>query len=91
MDRHEGPVWQLSWSHPTFGSLLASCSYDRKVLIWKETTSTGLPPQANVGGGTQYSIIYEHDRHTSSGKYPFHLSSVFDRIDFSQYGSMGTL
>ncbi|CAF4692735.1 unnamed protein product, partial [Rotaria magnacalcarata] len=26
---HEGPVWQLSWSHPTFGSLLASCSYDR--------------------------------------------------------------
>ena len=66
--RHEGPVWQLSWSHPTFGSLLASCSYDRKVLIWKETTSTGLPPQSNTpGGGTLYTIIYEYERHTSSG------------------------
>ncbi|CAF1059243.1 unnamed protein product [Adineta ricciae] len=63
---HEGPVWQLSWSHPTFGSLLASCSYDRKVLIWKETTSSGLPPQSNTTGGTQYSVIYEYDKHTSS-------------------------
>jgi len=66
---HEGPVWQLSWSHPTFGSLLASCSYDRKVLIWKEVSSTGLPPQSTNtagAGGTQYSVIYEYDRHTSS-------------------------
>ena len=29
--RHEGPVWQVSWAHPMFGNLLASCSYDRKV------------------------------------------------------------
>jgi protein transport protein SEC13 len=33
---HEGPVWQVSWAHPKFGSILASCSYDRRVLIWKE-------------------------------------------------------
>lgn len=34
---HEGAVWQLDWSHPEYGNLLASCSYDRKVIIWKET------------------------------------------------------
>lgn len=33
---HLGPVWQVAWSHPKFGNLLASCSYDRKVIIWKE-------------------------------------------------------
>jgi len=33
---HEGPVWQLAWAHPRFGNLLASCSYDRRVIIWKE-------------------------------------------------------
>jgi len=33
---HDGPVWQLSWAHPKFGSILASCSYDRKVIVWKE-------------------------------------------------------
>ena len=33
---HEGPVWQVAWAHPKFGSILASCSYDRKVVIWRE-------------------------------------------------------
>lgn len=33
---HEGPVWQVAWAHPRFGSILASCSYDRRVVIWRE-------------------------------------------------------
>ncbi|KAL0461663.1 UNVERIFIED_CONTAM: protein transport protein SEC13A [Sesamum latifolium] len=33
---HQGPVWQVAWAHPKFGSALASCSYDGKVIIWKE-------------------------------------------------------
>lgn len=33
---HRGPVWQVAWAHPKFGSLLASCSYDGQVIIWKE-------------------------------------------------------
>jgi protein transport protein SEC13 len=37
---HEGPVWQVCWAHPKFGTLLASCSYDGSVVIQKEL-STG--------------------------------------------------
>lgn len=33
---HEGPVWKVAWAHPQFGSLLATCSYDMKIIIWKE-------------------------------------------------------
>ena len=33
---HTAPVWQVSWAHPKFGSLLASASYDKQVIIWKE-------------------------------------------------------
>ena len=33
---HEGPVWQVAWAHPEFGKILASCSYDRQVFVWKE-------------------------------------------------------
>jgi len=33
---HDGPVWQVAWAHPKFGNILASCSYDRRVCIWKE-------------------------------------------------------
>lgn len=50
---HRGPVWQLAWSHPKFGNLLASCSYDKRVLIWKETNG-------------KWSIFYEHASHDSS-------------------------
>ncbi|KAK4778529.1 hypothetical protein SAY86_006057 [Trapa natans] len=31
-----GPVWQVGWAHPKFGSILASCSYDGLVILWKE-------------------------------------------------------
>lgn len=34
---HEGPVWQVAWSHPKFGVILASCSFDGSVLIHQET------------------------------------------------------
>jgi len=33
---HQGPVWQVAWMHTKFGSMLASCSYDGRVIIWKE-------------------------------------------------------
>lgn len=33
---HEGPVWQVCWAHPKFGSVLASCSFDHRVIVWKE-------------------------------------------------------
>lgn len=34
---HDGPVWQVAWAHPKFGSLLASASFDARVVVWKET------------------------------------------------------
>jgi len=41
---HEGPVWQVCWSHPKFGALLASCSFDRTVRIWKEAAENVWQP-----------------------------------------------
>lgn len=35
---HDGPVWQVAWAHPKFGVLLASCSYDGKVVIQREVS-----------------------------------------------------
>jgi len=36
---HDGPVWMVSWAHPSFGSIVASCSHDHKVIVWKETAA----------------------------------------------------
>lgn len=52
--RHEGPVWQVAWAHPMYGNILASCSYDRKVIIWKEENGT-------------WEKTHEHSGHDSSG------------------------
>ncbi|OMP08030.1 hypothetical protein COLO4_06834 [Corchorus olitorius] len=51
---HQGPVWQVAWAHPKFGSLLASCSYDGHVIIWKE------------GNQNEWSQAYVFDDHKSS-------------------------
>lgn len=54
--RHEGPVWQLAWAHPIYGSVLATCGYDRKVILWKEQDSG-------------WNKIYEYSNHDSSGNH----------------------
>ena len=47
-------MWQVVWAHPKYGSLLASCSYDRQVFVWKE-----------VAPG-QWSVIYTYSSHDGS-------------------------
>lgn len=34
---HTGPVWEIAWAHPRWGTLLASCGYDGLVLVHRET------------------------------------------------------
>ncbi|KAI8044507.1 protein SEC13 homolog [Drosophila gunungcola] len=51
---HQGPVWQVAWAHPKFGNILASCSYDRKVIVWKSTTPR------------DWTRLYEYSNHDSS-------------------------
>lgn len=45
---HQGPVWQVAWAHPKFGSILASCSYDSRVIIWKEGNKPDEWTQAHI-------------------------------------------
>ncbi|TNY21848.1 protein transporter SEC13 [Rhodotorula diobovata] len=56
LQAHDGPVHALAWAHPSFGSILASCSFDGKVLIWKENDS----PHKG------WAKVKEHLLHTAS-------------------------
>ena len=40
---HQGSIWQVDWAHPEFGSIIASCSFDRSVILWdvSNTSSHG--------------------------------------------------
>merc|ERR1712151_11774 len=35
-----GPIWSVAWSHPKYGSVLASCSFDGSILIHREQRSS---------------------------------------------------
>ncbi|CAL5327942.1 unnamed protein product [Camellia sinensis] len=54
---HQGPVWQVAWAHPKLGSILASCSYDGRVIIWKE---------GNRNEWTQAHVFTDHKSSVNS-------------------------
>ncbi|KAG8983765.1 GTPase-activating protein S13 [Tulasnella sp. JGI-2019a] len=62
---HSGPVWQVAWAHPKYGHILASCSYDGKVLIWKEQPQ-GSGPNASHDAAGNWTKIKEYTAHTAS-------------------------
>lgn len=54
---HSGPIYKLSWAHPEFGSVLASCSFDRTIKIWQEEKKTlfGVPTNANGASSSRWA------------------------------------
>ena len=53
---HIGPIYKLSWSHPNFGPILASCGFDKKVNLFK------------IEQNSQLEKLYEYDIHDNSVK-----------------------
>lgn len=53
---HESAVWQLSWADPKYGSLLASASFDKRVLLHQE------------GIDGQWRVVYSFEDNKTSGE-----------------------
>lgn len=39
---HSGSVWKVTWAHPEFGQILATCSLDRTAIIWEEVLDSSI-------------------------------------------------
>ena len=48
---HTGPAYSVSWSHPSYGLLLATGGNDHRAAIWKESSAN------------QWSLVYEYTLH----------------------------
>ncbi|KAL2369887.1 protein transporter SEC13 [Blastomyces gilchristii SLH14081] len=59
---HEGAVWCIAWAHPKFGTILASSSYDGKVLIWREQA----PSTASASTASTWTKVFDFSLHTAS-------------------------
>ena len=58
---HEGPVWQAAWAHPQFGTLLATCGYDARVMVFREAAPT-------TGASSNWVRVFVYEKNKSSGK-----------------------
>ena len=55
---HNGSIWKVDWAHPQFGQVLASCSFDRTVLIWEESSApASVPPPSSIKSITNTSNV----------------------------------
>jgi len=44
---HYGPIWKIKWAHDTLGSVIATCSFDKKVMVFEENIITVVDEQGN--------------------------------------------
>lgn len=56
---HSGSVWRVTWAHPEFGQVLASCSYDRMAAIWEEVAGSTTPCQKRQGHWTKRATLVD--------------------------------
>ena len=59
---HKGPIRKLAWAHPQFGSIIASCSDDHKVIIWKEEVPHCIASRPWHASGITPDLIAARDR-----------------------------
>lgn len=84
LQNHTGPVWSLSWSHPKYGSLLASASFDGSVLIHHEvrpqewTLIYGQTPSNNPNNTSTNASSSVNNQNSSTATPTLHESSVND-------------
>ncbi|XP_064610421.1 LOW QUALITY PROTEIN: nucleoporin SEH1-like [Liolophura sinensis] len=48
---HSGSVWRVTWAHPEFGQVIATCSFDRTAAILEE-----LAGEASLQGGQSHWV-----------------------------------
>jgi WD40 repeat protein len=67
-------VWKVTWAHPEFGQVLATCSFDRSVAIWEELISDGHSGERNQSHWLKKSNLVDSRQSVTDVKFaPKHL------------------
>ncbi|XP_071958701.1 nucleoporin SEH1-like [Antedon mediterranea] len=71
---HGGSVWRVTWCHPEFGQVLASCSFDRTTAIWEEIVGDSTSKQKSQGHWVKRTTFVDSRTSITDVKFaPKHL------------------
>lgn len=57
MQTHSGSVWRVTWAHPEFGQVLASCSFDRTAAVWEEIVGESNDKQRGLSHWVRTTVV----------------------------------
>lgn len=80
---HSGSVWRVTWAHPEFGQVLASCSFDRTAAVWEEIVGESNDKQRGLSHWVSDTVILFPDKRCNHNAntntiflFPFMLISL---------------
>lgn len=50
-------MWRVTWAHPEFGQVLASCSFDRTAAVWEEIVGESNDKQRGLSHWVRTTVV----------------------------------
>uniref|UniRef100_A0AAY4CUE3 Nucleoporin SEH1 n=1 Tax=Denticeps clupeoides TaxID=299321 RepID=A0AAY4CUE3_9TELE len=74
---HSGSVWRVTWAHPEFGQVLASCSFDRTAAVWEEIVGESNDKQRGLSHWIKRTTLVDSRTSVTDVKFaPKHMGLV---------------
>lgn len=70
---HSGSVWKVTWAHPEFGQILATCSLDRTAIVWEEVLDAGASSEKTSHWAKRATLVDSRTSLTDIRFAPKHL------------------
>lgn len=85
----------MAWAHPEFGQIIASCSFDRTVVIWEEAEGMFMfirrVPGAHMSGRLKYMGITKKTSRFYKHYARSYVKICLPRLNLIKYWRRGVL
>jgi nucleoporin SEH1 len=75
---HQASVWKVTWAHPEYGLLVASCSFDRTVIVWEESIVKHPVPSTTSHSNLNPQASFSSLSNSSNTAYPDHQNNIIN-------------
>lgn len=89
MQTHSGSVWRVTWAHPEFGQVLASCSFDRTAAVWEEIVGESNDKQRGLSHWVRTTVMSGNVAVSTQCSTRQSVENPYDDLSFNVCVSVG--